>query len=309
MSYDPLPPVLAVRAFESVSRHLSFTKAGDELGMTQAAVSYQIKVLEDRLGFPVFVRKARKIELTDKGMGLASKVIGAFSDLRSAFAEVREENDTQLVIGCNATFASRWLAARLFDFQIANPDLAIRIIPTDNKDQYSRGDRDITISGCYDPPSDNVLHSLIPADFTPMLHPSLAQSIGGITKPADLLKLPIIDTSDHWWPLWFAKAGLPDPDFSNWPSSWMGSQGLEASRAIAGKGVAILTPFFYRGELESGQLIQPFDIVENDPGMAWHLSYPPENRNSRKVRLFRDWIFAELRKDGLDLPQSDDKAA
>ncbi|EFO32159.1 putative transcriptional regulator, LysR family protein [Roseibium sp. TrichSKD4] len=304
MTSDPLPPVLAIRAFEAVSRHLSFTKAGEELGMTQAAVSYQIKVLEERLGFPVFVRRARKIDLTEKGTQLATRVVDAFRDLRTAFSDVRQENDTQLVIACNPTFASRWLAAHLFDFQIANPDLAIRIIPSDSEDQYKNGEQDITISGCYAPPPDNIRHPLIPATFSPMLHPDLAASIGGINSPTDLLKLPITDPADHWWPLWFAKAGIPNPDLGSWPSSRMGSQGLEADRAIAGKGVAILTPFFYRAELASGQLIQPFDLVEHDPGMAWHLSYPHSNRNSRKVRLFRDWIFTELLKDGLDMEET-----
>ncbi|MCX2724690.1 LysR family transcriptional regulator [Roseibium salinum] len=124
-----LPPLSSIRAFEAASRHLSFTRAGEELGMTQAAVSYQIKLLEERLGFALFTRKARKIELTDHGAQLAAKVVDAFSSLRSAFEDVTDQNARQLVVSSNTTFAVNWLANRLVHFQMQNPDIAVRILP------------------------------------------------------------------------------------------------------------------------------------------------------------------------------------
>ncbi|MEE4013342.1 LysR family transcriptional regulator [Roseibium sp. FZY0029] len=294
-----LPPLSAIRAFEAASRHLSFTKAGDELGMTQAAVSYQIKVLEDRLGFQLFTRKARKIELTDSGAQLATRVVDAFSSLRSAFEDISEKNASQLVVSSNTTFAVNWLAYRLFEFQMKNPDVGVRIVPYGPNAEPDFNESDIVISACKAPPKTWPAHEIVRADFTPMLSPKLAETIGGISKPEDLLKLPLVDPQDPWWQMWFEAAGLPNVDLSGHPSSRMGSQALEANRAIAGQGVAILTPYFCRTALESGQLIQPFELTCRANNESWYLSYPPALRSSRKIRLFRDWVHAELKNDGM----------
>ncbi|MTH98834.1 LysR family transcriptional regulator [Roseibium sp. RKSG952] len=295
---QPLPPLTAIRAFEAVSRHLNFTKAGEELGMTQAAVSYQIRALEEKLGFPVFTRKARQIELTENGKQLSQKVIDAFETLRDTFDDVRKNNDCQLVVTSNTTFALNWLASRLTHFQMENPDLAVRIIPYGTLERPEFINSDIAISACYAPPKDWCRYRLVSASFTPLLSPQLADSIGGIQTPEDLLKLPLIDPGDHWWKLWFAKAGLPDVDLSGRPDSRMGSQALEANRAIAGQGVGILTPYFSRQALETGLLIQPFDIVGKIEEESWYLSYRPVHKHARKVRRFRDWMLGELKKDG-----------
>ncbi|MES0884653.1 LysR family transcriptional regulator [Roseibium sp. SCP14] len=295
-----LPPLSAIRAFEAACRHLSFTKAGDELGLTQAAVSYQIKLLEEKLGFPVFVRKTRRIELTGKGAQLAEGVVEAFTRMRQTFQDVQEAEAAELVISSNTTFAVNWLASRMFSFQMQNPDIAVRLVSYGPWEKPKFDEADITISACYQPPAGNFCIPLVEAAFTPMVAPQLAESIGGISCPEDLLKLPIIDPDDPWWLTWFEAAGLPDVDLKKWPTSRMGSQALEANRAIAGQGVAILTPYFCRQALETGQLIQPFDLVCKAEDEAWSLSYPSQNRSSRKVRLFRDWVVAELKRDGLN---------
>lgn len=250
-----LPPLPAIRAFEAVSRHLSFTKAGEELGMTQAAVSYQIKLLEEKLGFPLFDRKPRKIELTAKGEQLSEGVVDGFNRLRAAFEEIRGTHANELVISSNTTFAMNWLGSRMFRFQMETPDIAVRIVPFGPWEQPTYDCADVTITACYQPPKGSCFHRLVQAEFTPMLSPGLAEQVGGIHTPEDLLKLPIIDPQDHWWQTWFADAGLPDVDLSQNPSSRMGSQALEATRAIAGQGVAILTPYFVREALANGQLI------------------------------------------------------
>lgn len=294
-----LPPLAAIRAFEAASRHLSFTRAGDELGMTQAAVSYQIKLLEEKLGFDLFVRKARKIDLTEKGAQLSARVIEAFGDLRGAFEEIQDQNESQLVVASNTTFAVNWLASRLFDFQMKNPDLAVRLVPFGPMAAPDFLDADVTISACHTPPKNWRKHKLVNADFSPMLSPDLAASIGGVHEPSDLLKLPIVDPDDPWWGIWFTAAGLKDADVSQWPSSRMGSQALEANRAIAGQGVAILTPYFCQMALKTGQLVQPFHLLAAVDEEAWFLSYSEARRNSRKIRLFRDWVLQELHRDGM----------
>ncbi len=294
-----LPPLPAIRAFEAASRHLSFTQAGEELGMTQAAVSYQIKLLEEKLGFALFTRKVRKIELTDHGAQLATKVVDAFSTLRDAFEDVAEKNAGQLVVSSNTTFAVNWLSNRLVHFQMQNPDVAVRILPYGPNASPEFDNSDIVISACKAPPKGWIAHEIVQAKFTPLLSPSLAATIGSIEKPEDLLKLPLVDPRDRWWTIWFEAAGLPDVDLSRYPNSRMGSQALEANRAIAGQGVAILTPYFCKTALETGQLIQPFELTCRADDESWYLCYPPANRNSRKVRLFRDWVQSELKRDGM----------
>ena len=124
---EGLPPLAAVRAFEAAARHLSFTRAGEELGMTQAAVSYQIKLLEDRLGAPLFLRQPRQVVLTELGRSLAPAVGEAFELLRAAFAAARSGAQNTLTISSNPTFATQWLAPRLGAFQLAQPTLAVRL--------------------------------------------------------------------------------------------------------------------------------------------------------------------------------------
>ncbi|MEP2703746.1 MAG: LysR family transcriptional regulator [Roseibium sp.] len=294
-----LPPLSSVRAFEAASRHLSFTKAGDELGMTQAAVSYQIKLLEDKLGLQLFIRKTRKIELTEHGAQLAGKTVDAFALLRSAFEDVLDQNAGQLTVSSNTTFAVNWLANRLIHFQMENPDLAVRILPYGPNARPDFSNCDIAVSACTAPDFGWISHEIIPADFSPMVSPALAASIGGINSPKDLLKLPLVDPHDPWWRTWFSAAGLPDVDFSDVPNTHMGSQALATNRAVAGQGAAILTPYFCKFSIDSGQLIQPFDLTCRADDESWYLSYPPAYRTSRKIQMFRDWVYSELKKDGV----------
>jgi LysR family glycine cleavage system transcriptional activator len=130
MPTSELPPLAAIRVFEAAARHLSFTRAAAELGMTQAAVSYQIKILEERVGAPLFLRLPRQVKLTKTGAGLAPAVSDAFEQLRVAYAGARGAGRATLVITTVLTFASNWLSRHLGSFQIANPDIAVRLDTT-----------------------------------------------------------------------------------------------------------------------------------------------------------------------------------
>jgi LysR family transcriptional regulator, glycine cleavage system transcriptional activator len=292
MSFQ-LPPLAAVRAFEAAARHGSFTKAANELGMTQAAVSYQIKVLEDRIGAPLFLRKPRQIALTDVGQRLAPAVSDAFELLSAAYAAARTGARGTLVISTLATFAANWLARRLGSFQIAHPSLAVRLETADHMVDFSREEVDIGIrSGDGNWPG-LAIHRLFNADFTPMLSPKLLASDGPVETPADLLSLPLLDPGDPWWAHWFAAANVPVESLESRPGASLGAQTYEGNAAIAGRGVAILTPAFFADELADGRLVRPFDLVCTD-GHAYWLVYPETRRNAPKIAVFRDWILAEL---------------
>lgn len=288
-----LPPLQAIRVFEAVARHLSFTKAAAELGMTQAAASYQIKLLEERIGAPLFLRRPKQIELTEPGQRLAPAVSEAFSLLGGAYAAARAGADGVLCVSTLLTFASNWLAQHLGSFQVAHPSLAVRVDTSNRVVDFAREDIDIAIrSGGGKWPGVET-HMLFKADFTPVLSPKLAASIGDVKEPADLLKLPILDPGDVWWREWFALAGLPTEELANRPGTSMGAQAYEANAAIAGHGVAIVTKALFTAELADGRLLQPFDLVGDD-GHAYWLVYPTARRNVPKIRAFRDWILAEI---------------
>ncbi|TPI13912.1 transcriptional regulator GcvA [Mesorhizobium sp. B4-1-1] len=289
----PLPPLQAVRVFEAVARHLSFTKAAQELGMTQAAASYQIKLLEERIGAPLFLRRPRQIELTEPGQRLAPAVSEAFAILGQAYAAARGGADGLLCVTTVLTFASNWLAQHLGSFQLAHPALAVRLDTSSRLTDFAREDVDLAIRSGGGKWPGLEAHKLLDADFTPMLSPKLAASIGGVNEPADLLRLPILDPGDIWWAQWFEAAGVTGHDLAKRPGSSMGAQAYEANAAMAGHGVAILTRALFKNEIASGRLVQPFDLVGDD-GHAYWLVYPTARRNVPKIRAFRDWILAEI---------------
>ncbi|RTM04540.1 MAG: transcriptional regulator GcvA [Hyphomicrobiales bacterium] len=289
----PLPPLQAIRVFEAVARHLSFTKAARELGMTQAAASYQIKLLEERIGAPLFLRRPKQIELTEPGRRLAPAVSEAFAILAQAYAAARGGADGLLCVTTVLTFASNWLAQHLGAFQIAHPALAVRLDTSSRLTDFAREDVDLAIRSGGGKWPGLEAHKLLDADFTPMLSPKLAASIGGVKEPADLLRLPILDPGDVWWAQWFEAAGVTGHDLAKRPGSSMGAQAYEANAAMAGHGVAILTRALFKAEIADGRLIQPFDLVGDD-GHAYWLVYPTARRNVPKIRAFRDWILAEI---------------
>lgn len=295
-----LPPLAAARAFEAAARLLSFTRAAEELAMTQAAVSYQIKVLEERVGEPLFIRRARQVELTETGRALAAAASEAFRILAESYEQARTGGQGTLSISTIPTFAANWFALHLGSFQIAHPSIAVRLRTEDRMVDLAQDSIDIGIRTGYSGTWPGLVsHRLFLADFTPMLSPSLAATIGGIGEPADLLKLPIIDAGDPWWSMWFDMAGVDArADLSSRPHGQLGAQAFVGRAAVAGVGVAILTRAMFVPELANGSLIQPFDLVGND-GHAYWLVYQEARRNVPKVRAFRDWMLAEVGASGV----------
>ncbi|MFI0844128.1 LysR substrate-binding domain-containing protein [Mesorhizobium sp. IMUNJ 23232] len=290
-----LPPLAAVRAFEAAARLLSFTRAAEELAMTQAAVSYQIKVLEERVGSPLFYRQARQVGLTETGQVLSTAATQAFRLLAEGFETARTGGQATLSISTIPTFAANWLALHLGSFQIAHPSIAVRIETATRMIDFTQENFDVGIrTGGKGEWPGLTSHMLMRADFTPMLSPKLAESIGGVHEPADLLKLPIMDAGDPWWEIWFNAAGIDAREnLAARPRRQLGSQAYEGRAAVAGVGVGILTRPLFATELADGSLIQPFDLVGDD-GHAYWLVYQTQRRNVPKIRAFRDWILKEI---------------
>ncbi|WP_134499735.1 transcriptional regulator GcvA [Microvirga pakistanensis] len=297
MSKPPskLPPMSAVRVFEAAARHQSFTRAAEELGMTQAAVSYQIRMLEDRVGAPLFVRMPRQVTLTAKGQQLAPAVTDAFNTLRAAFAGMEETVQSTLAITTLSTFASNWLIPRLGRFQHLFPNIAVQISVGDRLVDLGQSEFDLGIrSGEGDWPGLEA-HLLIPNLFTPVCSPELIRG-AELREPMDLLNFPIISPGDPWWKDWFTAAGVPDVDLSRRRDNSLGIQQFEGMAAMAGQGFALINPFFFSDDLAAGRLVQPFDLMASS-GRGYWLVYPKARRRSPKIEAFRDWILSEVAGD------------
>lgn len=286
--HSPLPPLAAIRAFEAAARLGSFTRAADELHMTQAAVSYQIKQLERRLGLSLFHRQPRQVVLTPAGQRLAPAVLDAFKQLHTAFARTLAHEASDLAITSLPTIAATWLVPRLGFFQLAHPKLAVRLDVGVPLVDLNQGEFDVGIRiGAGDWP-DLQADFLMPSLFAPLCGPELRKRL---RTPADLLALPRYGR-ERWWRAWFAAAGLPDADLSTTPGVELDVEQHAVTAAIAGHGVAISSPLFFQSELSAGWLLQPFDTVVRDHRDYW-LAYPRARRNSEKIRAFRVWVLEQ----------------
>jgi LysR family glycine cleavage system transcriptional activator len=295
---QPLPPLAAIRAFEAAARHRSFTRAGDELGMTQAAVSYQIRQLEDRVGMPLFRRRPRGVVLTADGARLAERAGEALEILRQAFAEARHQGDETLVISALATFAAHLLAPRLGHFQIAHPEITTRVEVDHRLADLLAGEASVAIRGGLGQWPGLRADLLMRVDYTPMLSAAFIARRGRPETPADVRDLPLIDPDDPGWAQWFAAAGVAAPEPAGRARSYLGTQLLAAQAVLAGQGVGLLTPVYFLDQLARGELIQPFDILGVDEISIW-LVYPERRRNAPAIRAFRAWLLGEMRNLGV----------
>ncbi|MCX7169388.1 MAG: transcriptional regulator GcvA [Proteobacteria bacterium] len=307
-----LPPLNSLRAFESAARHLSFRKAAEELHVTPAAVSHQIKILEEQLGIQLFRRLTRAVELTEAGSSFLPKLSEAFEVLAQAVNKVRAREKTgALSVNVPPSFAAKWLMPRLHRFVTAYPDIDIRIIASmrlvdmrhqdasySHPDEHDRaGDFDIDIrfgSGKY--PRSRV-DKLFEVSFTPLCSPHLLEGMRPLKKPADLryhllLHDEIPDFSEEWpnWAQWLKAAGVEDIDASRGPHFSHPILGLEA--AVDEMGVALGVKELAAYDLAAGRLVAPFDLVlEMDS--AYYLVVAETSADHPKVKVFREWLLKE----------------
>ena len=285
-------PLSALRTFDAAARLKSFTAAASELGVTQAAVSWQVKALEQRLGQPLFRRMPREVELTLAGERLARATAEAMRLLRGAIADLSEDADGVLSITTAESLASQWLAPRLGSFQLAHPKLAVRLDTGPRMYDLGREGFDVAIrSGTGDWPGLECLY-LFPSSVTPLCTAEVRDQLGGLARPEDLANAPLIGL-DAAWNDWFAAAGV-----SERPASAIGRliadlQVLEVASALAGRGVALGSPVLFAAELAQGRLVRPFDVSVDQSAGFW-LAYPADRRRVHKLAAFRDWVMAAV---------------
>ncbi|MES2121137.1 MAG: LysR substrate-binding domain-containing protein [Pseudomonadota bacterium] len=301
-----LPPLAAIRAFEAAARTENFTAAAAELGMTQAAISYQVKSLEERLGAPLFVRERGRARLTPLGARLLPSLSSAFDQIEAAFASHREEDETLLSITTTHTFANTWLAWRLGAFQMEHPDLAVRMTTSNELCDLRGGDADIAIRAGSGNWEGLEQERLFESTFTPMASPEclaeIERKLGRRVVPADIPEQMRVNPSDEWWQQWFSDNGVPaDEAALRRPGIRLENQANEGHAAMGGLGFAVLTPLLWKGDVAAGRLVAPFPDRVSARGWAYWLVYPKERRMVPKVKRFREWLTAEMARAVEDL--------
>jgi len=294
---DPLAtiPLSAIRVFEAAARLKSFTRAADELNITQAAVSWQVKALEQRLGQALFRRLPREVLLTPSGERLARAAGEAVNVLRAALADITETAEGVLAITTLQSLATQWLAPRLGAFQIANPRIAVRLDTTGRMVDLTRDNVDVAIrSGHGQWPGLDCLF-LFPSIITPLTSPALLAELGDVSRPEALLAAPLIGVEADW-AAWFAAAGVADAPLAAGPRFASDLQSVELASAMAGQGVAMGSPIYFAADIAAGRLVQPFETSIAASAGVW-LAYPTERRRSPKIAAFRDWLMAGVESD------------
>ena len=286
-------PLSALRLFEAAARLKSFTRAAEELGVTQAAVSWQVKALEQRLGQALFRRLPREVVLTAEGERLARACSEAMNLLRAALADLTETGQGVLVISTLQSLATQWLAPRLGVFQLAHPGIAVRLETAGRLVDLTRENVDVAIRfgrGSWPGLSADYL---FPAGQAPLCAPEVQRRLQ-IERPEDLLDIPRIG-SDEDWAVWFAGSGVTGAPPPSGPRLISDLQTVEVGAALAGHGVALGVPALFAPEIASGRLVQLFDIPADSPG--YWLVYPQDRRRSPKIVAFRDWLLARVAED------------
>lgn len=292
---DRLPPLTALRAFEAAARHMSFAKAAEELHVTPAALSFQIKSLETALGQPVFKRLNRAVALTETGEALAPGVTEGFQQLGTAWATARRRaHVTELSITAGPGFTSRWLAPRIFEFASAHPEIELRFAASLKIMDFDRDGVDLAIR--FGSTSDDGLYSriLIRDWATPMMSPDRAAEV---TIPADLAKMPMFQVSDTAfldppldWPTWFAAAQEPLPPHAG-PEFSQHDHALNA--AAAGGGAVLGRISLAYDDLITGRLVAPFKLAMRLPGQ-YRFVCPKGAEKTPAVQAFETWLIGLL---------------
>lgn len=294
---DPLAqiPLSAIRVFEAAARLSSFTRAAAELGITQAAVSWQVKALERRLGLTLFRRLTREVALTPAGERLARAASEAMTGLRAALTDITGASEGVLSITTMPSLATQWLAPRLGAFQLAHPRIAVRLETSTRTVDLLRENTDIALrGGGGDWPGLESVH-LFGHIQTPLCTARTREGLGGLAHPRDLLDAPRIGSEEEW-ALWFAAAGVAPPGPAAGPRLAGDAQTFEVASALADHGVALGSPIFFATEIAQGRLVQPFDIAPAY-GPGYWLAYPVERARVPKIAAFRDWILAQVAAD------------
>ena len=299
-----LPPLTALRAFDAAARHMSFARAAEELNVTPAALSFQIKSLEAHLGAQVFRRLNRAVELTAEGRALKAGVGDAFELLDSAWRAARRQSQSEvLTVTAGPAFTAKWLAPRLYQFAEAHPGIDLRFSASLRLADFDRDEIDVAIRFGYQRDGGLFSEKLMEEWIAPVMTPDLARRY---RTPASLLSAPLIfDDSIAFldppvdWEAWFRANGLS-------ARALHGSRFSQADHAIdaalGGGGVVLARSTLAARALLDGQLVAPYDIAISTQA-HFRFVCPKGHETRHHVAAFRSWLTAQIEEVMARLPR------
>lgn len=296
-----LPPLKSFQAFEAAARHLSFKEAARELNVTPAAISQQIRALEDRMGRPLFRRGTRAVSLTEAGAAAAPVLREAFLRMEEAARLMRTLPPGRvLTVSVAPSFCARWLVPRLHRFRAAHPYCDLRLDATDAQADFVHGGIDVAIRygrGRY-PGLSSVL--LREDEFLPVCAPTYLAAAGPFEEPGDLASCTLIHldwsmerAASPDWGAWFAAAGAHGIDATRGPRFSADMMALQA--AVDGEGVTLASRLLAEDDLRAGRLVRLFPDRAAAPAVfSLFLVCPPERRDDPRVVALLDWLREEF---------------
>lgn len=297
-----LPPLNSLRTFESAARCLSFTKAAGELNVTPAAVSQQIRQLEDHLGVSLFHRLKKEVRLAEEARVALPLMTEGFDKLAEATSRITRQDETGfLTVSTAPTFAAKWLLQRLPDFSSKYPDIDLRLDASLVPREFDRDSIDISIrlsQGDY--PGLHVSR-VFGEEFSPVCSPGFFKAQKTLTVPFDLKSCRLLHVD--WgvlrnalpdWRMWLDTFEVEGVDPKHGPRFTVESMAIEA--AINGDGVALVSHHAIAEDLKAGRLVKPFDLALQADFSYW-LVCPHEYLHKAKVRAFCDWLLEQAAED------------
>jgi len=303
-----LPPLNALKAFEAAARHESFTRAAEELCVTQGAVSHQVKALEVELGIKLFNRERQRLVITGAGRDYLTVVRDALDRIAVGTERLMQRQSSGvLTVSTSPDFAAKWLVHRLGRFSESHPEIDLRISATMHHVDFAREDVDLAVRhGDGNWPGHDVIR-LSPEQLFAVCSPKLVAGRHRLVRPSDVLKFPLLHLDDRKaWTRWLEAAGVADAEPSQGPVLNRASMVIDA--AVDGQGVALARTTLAAWDLICGRLVRPFKDTSRLSRTYW-IVCPKATSDLPKIKLFQDWLLAEAAQDHRHLQKLGPKAA
>jgi LysR family transcriptional regulator, glycine cleavage system transcriptional activator len=300
---EQFPGLRSLRAFNAAARHLSFTKAADEMGVTPAAISHQIKELEDQIGVALFTRTSRSMTLTREGEILSAAAAESLDTLSRAVKRIKRlENRKVLKVSASPSIAAKWLVPRLDRFLDQSPGAEVRVDVSTTALDFERDDVDIAIrfgQGRYPGLKSDLLFT---DKIFPVCSPRIITKEKPLAQPKDLLRHTLIHLEYEaqgvvWpnWKMWMLAAGITD--FDDKRGMHFGQTSLTVQAAIDGHGVALGDSNLVADDIAEGRLVKPFELSLRAPSQfAYHVVSPMDTTQNPLVEAFRQWALSEAKE-------------
>jgi LysR family transcriptional regulator, glycine cleavage system transcriptional activator len=291
-----LPPLNAVRAFEAAARHLSFTRAAEELAVTQGAVSHQVKALEAQLGLRLFHRLHQRLQLTSAGEAYLPIVREALDRLAAGTEQlVASERSSRLTVSVSPNFAAKWLVHRLGRFVLDHPAIDLRISASLHHVDFASEDVDMAVRHGEGRWPDLHVTRLCREEIFPVCSPHLTDGARPPRDLADLRHHTLLHLDDRRdWAKWLDAAGVESFDLRRGVVFNQASMAIDA--AVDGQGIALARTALAASDLLAGRLVRPFPLAL-PVRYAYYIVCPKATVERPKIAFMRDWLLAEAALD------------